>query len=91
MYKVSALKTKPNKKDRHYKVKSYSSKSKEQFANKEPQMRDHSVDNESTLVKFAKQNFGVEISIDANCPDDNIQPFGKGKFVPSGKSAFSRR
>ena len=29
-------------------------------------MRDHSIDSESTLAKFAKQNFGVEFSIDAN-------------------------
>ena len=54
-------------------------------------MRDHSVDSESALAKLAKQNVGVELSIDANSDGDNIEPIGKGKFVPSGKSAFSRR
>ena len=54
-------------------------------------MRDHSVDTESTLAKFAKQNFGIELSNDASSDDDDIKPSGKGVFVPSGKGAFSRR
>ena len=52
-------------------------------------MRDQSVDSESTLAKFAKQNFGVELSIDAVSDDDNTKPSGKGEFVSSGKDAFS--
>ena len=59
--KISALKPKPNKKDQHYKLKSYSSKSKAHFAKMES-LRYHSVDSESTLAKFAKQNFGVKLS-----------------------------
>ena len=54
-------------------------------------MRVDSVDSESTLAKFAKQNFGCGLFIDANCDDDNIEPSGKGEFVPSEKGAFSRR
>ena len=54
-------------------------------------MRDHSLDSESTLAKFAKQNFGVELSSDVISNDDNIKPSGKGAFVPRRKGAFSRR
>ena len=54
-------------------------------------MRDHSIDSESALAKIAKQNFGVELSIDANSDDHSIEPSGKGEFVPSGKCIFSRR
>ena len=48
--KVHALKTKPHKKEQHDKIKHTT---REQKA-KEPQIRDHSVDSESTLAKFAK-------------------------------------
>ena len=52
------VKTKPNKKEQHYKLKR---NTREQFA-KEPQTRDHSVDSGSPLANFAKQHFGVELS-----------------------------
>ena len=45
--KTTALKTKPKKKDQHYKFNP-----KEQFAKKESHARDHSVDSESTLAKI---------------------------------------
>ena len=67
--KGNALKIKPNKKEQHYKLKSITI---EQFAKKEPQMTDHSLDSGSTLAKFAKQHFGVELPNDASSDDDNI-------------------
>ena len=51
--KTNALKTKPIKKDQHYKLKSNPANTKEQFAKMESQVRDYSVDSESTLAKFA--------------------------------------
>ena len=89
--KTNALKTKPIKKHQHYKLKSNPSNTKEQFAKKEPEIRDHSVDSESTLEKFDKQNFGVELSIDASSGFDDNKPSGKGEFRPSGKDNYSRR
>ena len=78
--KTNVLKTKPIKKDQCNKLKSNPTNTKEQFAKKEPQMRDHFVDSGSTLAKFAKQNFGVELSNDASSDSDDIKPSGKGKF-----------
>ena len=83
--KINAFKTKPLKREQHYKLKSYSSKSKEQFAKMEPQMRDHSIDSGSTLAKFAKKNFGVELSNNASSDSDGIKPssslVGKTMFL----------
>ena len=86
--KVNALKTKPNKREQRYKLKIIT---KEQFAKKEPQMRDHSVHSGTTLAKFSKQHFGVELSNDTSSDDDNIKPSGKGDSKPSGKGFVSRR
>ena len=55
--KTTTLKTKPKKKDQHSKFNP-----KEQFAKKESHARDHSVDSESTLEKFAQQKFGKVLS-----------------------------
>ena len=79
--KISVLKTKPNKKDQHYKL---NSNTKEQFSKK-------GASNERSLGRqsayFAKQHFGVELSNYASFDDDNIKPRGK---VPSlkGKAIF---
>ena len=89
--KTNALKAKPIKKDQHYKLKSNPSNTNEQFAKKESQVRDHSVDSESPLTKFAKQNVGVELSIDDSSDNDDIKPSGKSESVPSGKGKFYKR
>ena len=46
--KTTALKIKPTKNDQHYKFNP-----KEHFAKKESHVKDHSVNSESTLAKFA--------------------------------------
>ena len=87
--KGNALKTKPNKKEQHYKLKQTA---REQKA-KEPQIRDHSVDSGSTLAKFAKRHIGVELSGDLSSDEnfDNKKPSGKGKDKSIGTdSAFKR-
>ena len=82
--KTTALKIKPTKKDQHYKFNP-----KEHFAKKESHVRDHSVDSESTLAKFAKQNFGRELSsFEEKMSDSDVddrKPSGKGEMKPSGK------
>ena len=91
-----ALKTKSNKQEQHYKLKSNSSNTREQIAKKETLSWDHSVDTECTLAKFSKQNYGVELSNEEQCkndsqPDsdeDNKKHSGKGKVTPSGKGRY---
>ena len=87
--KVNALKTKPSKKEQHYKLKHTA---REQRA-KEPQIRDYSVDSESTLANFAKRHIGVELSQDLSSDDDNDnkKPSGKGNYKSSGKDFVSKR
>ena len=90
--KVHALKTKPHKKEQHYKIKHTT---REQKA-KEPQIRDHSVDSESTLAKFAKRPIGVELSFDYSSDEfeetnDNKKPSGKGSEKSSGKDSVSKK
>ena len=90
--KVVALKTKPQKKEQHYKFKHTM---REQKA-KEPQIRDHSVDSESTLAKFAKRPIGVELSFDYSSDDfeetdNNKKSSGKGWEKSSGKDYVSKR
>ena len=56
----------------------------------EPERKDNSVDKKSTLFKFAKQNFGVELSSDLY--DDNVansKPSGKGSFATKGYNNFN--
>ena len=47
----------------------------------QPQKEDIYADTESTLQKFAKQNFGIELSSDISDIDN----------MPSGKGSFSKR
>ena len=52
----------------------------------DPQSEDYPVDSESTLSKYARQNFGVELRVD---PIDDKKP---SATKPSGRgSSFSRR
>ena len=51
----------------------------------DPQSEDYPVDSESTLSKYARQTFGVELGID---PDDDRKPPAP---KPSGRGSFSRR
>ena len=88
--KVNALKTKPHKKEQHYKFKHTT---REQKA-KEPWIRDYSVDSESTLAKFAKQPIGVKLSYELSSDDDNEddkKPSGKGSDKSSGKDFVSKK
>ena len=90
--KVQALKTKPQKKEQHYKFKNTM---REHIA-KEPQIRDHSVDSESTLAKFAKRPIGVELSFDYSSDDfqetdNNKKPSGKGSEKSSGKDSVFKK
>ena len=89
--KVNALKTKPHKKEQHYKFKHTT---REQKA-KEPRIREYSVDSESTLAKFAKRPIGVELSYDLSSDDydedDNKKPSGKGIDKSSGKDFVSKK
>ena len=59
---------------------------------KEPQIKDHSVDSESTLAKFAKRPIGVELSFDYSSDDleekDNKKPSGKSLV---GKILFLKK
>ena len=70
--KTNAVKIKPTKKDQHYKFNP-----KEHFAKKESHARDHSIDSESTLAKFAKQNFGMELSSFEGKMSDSDRLVGK--------------
>ena len=54
---------------------------------KEPQNEDNSVENVSILLKFAKQNFGFELSSDTS--DDDRKPSGKGYFSDRGNTTFN--
>ena len=89
--KVPALKTKPQKKEQHYKFKHTT---REQQA-KEPQIRHHSVDSESTLAKFAKRHIGVELSFDNSSDDleekDNRKSVGKARKGRVGKTLFPKK
>ena len=59
---------------------------------KEPQIRGHSVDSESTLAKFAKRPIGVELSIDYSSDEEgNKKPSGKGSERSSGKDSVSKK
>ena len=93
--KTNALKTKPTKKDQHYKFKSESSSTRRHFSKKESHARDYSVDSGSTLAKFAEQNFGVELSnYEEEMSDsdfDDRKPSGKGNMKPSGKGIMKKR
>ena len=59
----------------------------------EPQNKNNSVDNESTLSKFTKQKFGIklfsEVSEDDIKPDVDNKPSGKGSFNRSGNTKFN--
>ena len=84
------MKSKPARKEKNYKLQPNIHKTKDQFTKMEPREEDISIDNESTLYKFAKQNFGFELSDDVS-EDDNL-PSGKGSFSKTGnnKPVFDR-
>ena len=88
--KTTALKTKPKKKDQHYKFNP-----KEQFAKKESHARDHSVNTESTLAKFAKQKLGKELSSSekkmSDSDMDDRKPSGKDDIISLVGKAFSSK
>ena len=57
---------------------------RQQFMRADPQFEDYPIESESTLSKFARQNFGVELGIDS----DDTKPSAP---KPSGRgSSFSR-
>ena len=58
---------------------------KRQVKRSDTQDEDNPVDNDSTLFKFAKQKFGVELSCDVFDEDNSFSR------KPSGKGSFKRR
>ena len=84
--KPQAMRKKPvARKDQHFKFRSNEQRTpvaRQQFMRVDPQSEDYPVDSESTLSKFALQNFGVELSI--NPDDDRKQPAPN----PSGRRFF---
>jgi hypothetical protein len=87
--KPQAMRKEPvAKKERNIKVGSPAHNvhvARQQLKRADPQFEDYPVDSESTLSKFARQNFGVELGIDS---DDSKPPAPK----PNGRgSSFSRR
>ena len=86
--KVQALKTKPQKKEQHYKFKHTM---REQLA-KEPQIGDHSVDSESTLAKFAKRPIGLNShSITLQMMRTTESIVGKAQKSLVGKTLFPKK
>ena len=89
MVKVVDLKTKPQKKEQHYKFTMI-----EQNA-KEPQIRDHSVDSESTLAKFAKRPIGLNshsITPQMNLRKKTTESLvGKARKILVGKTMFPKK
>ena len=62
---------------------------KKQFKRTDPEFQDKLVDNKSTLFRFAKEKFGVELAMDTNDKKPAAaKPSGKG-FSP--KKGSSRR
>ena len=72
------------KKERNVKYGQISNVSRKQSKRPDPKFQDHPVENDSTLFRFAKQKFGVELSIDSS---EDVKPASK----PSGKSSSSFR
>ena len=66
------------KKERNVKYGHISNVARKQSKRSNLEFQDHPVENESTLVRFAKHKFGVELSIDSS---DDRKPAAK----PSGK------
>jgi len=96
--RTSALKTKPSKKEQHYKFSTQSSNTREHFAKKETRRREHSDDTESILAKFAKRNVVEDPSFETEYksgPASNrgydTKPSGKGHYQPSGKGRYNKR
>ena len=78
------------KKEENYKLKlqmSNSGKTKKSMMRKEPQNEDNSGENVSPLLKFAKQNFGFELTRDAS--DEDRKPSGKCSFSERGMDIAS--
>ena len=71
--KPQAMRKEPvAKKEQHFKFKSNTQTqavARQQFKRSDPQSEVYPVDSESTLSRFARQNFGVELSIDPNDGD----------------------
>ena len=60
---------------------------RQQSKQSDPQDKDHPVDNESTLSRFARQNFCVELAIDSS---DSTKA-SSSRSRSSGRDSFSRR
>ena len=88
--KPQAMRKEPvTKKEQHFKFKSNTQTqavARQQFKRSDPQSEVYPVDSESTLSRIARQNFGVELSIDSNDGDKKL-PAPK----PSGRGFVSRR
>ena len=94
----TALKTKPSKKEQHYKYSSQPSNTREHFAKKETRQREHSGTSESILAKFAKRNVDEEPSYKKESFSETAservydsKPSGKGYHQPSGKGRYNKR
>ena len=82
------------KKDQNCKFKSKFQNSKiikEQVKRSDPQDEDNPEERESTLFKFAKQKFGVELSSDVSDVDNTIprKLSGKGYFNRRGNTKLN--
>jgi hypothetical protein len=64
---------------------------KKQVKRSDPQDEDNPVDNDSTLFKFAKQKFVVELSSDVSDEDNSFsrKPSGKGSFKRQGNTKLN--
>jgi len=94
----TALKSKPSKKEQHYKFSSQTSNTREHFAKKETRQREHSDNSEFILAKFAKRNVDEETSYKkesySETASDQVydsKPSGKGNYQPSGKGRYYKR
>ena len=72
------------RKERNVKYGHSSNVAKEQSKRTDPEFQEHPVDERSTLFRFAKDKFGVELSMDLT---DDRKPAAE----PSGKGYSSKR
>ena len=85
--KPQAMRKEPvARKEQHFKFRCNEQRSpvaRQQFMRADPQSEDYPVGSKSTLSKYARQNFGVELSVDPN--DDRkpsaTKPIGRGSFL----------
>ena len=88
--KPQAMRKEPvAKKEQHFKFKSVTQTqavARQHSMRSDPESQVHPVDNESTLSRIARQNFGVELSMDPS--DGDKKP---PAYKPSGRGSDSRR